>query len=150
VQDRDRCRHGQHDEEPATKRTALLQLAKRDAGVFSVNELKKAADYHALFAKAKHPDRPRLRRLIGHVDAKRREQIPRAPREARAKIRFFIRVNPWLLFRSRSARRRSARKPSGSARIHQPWSNSSSSARTSHLPQPKSRSKRRRRMPPQA
>src|SRR5215211_6104974 len=76
----------QHDEEPATKRATFLQLSKRDTGVFGVDELKEPANDHALITEAQRPDSPRLRRLIRQVDAEGSQQIPGAPREARAKF----------------------------------------------------------------
>ena len=61
--------HRQHDEKPATKRTAFLQLTKSDAGILGVDKLKEAGNDDALVTKPQRPHRPRLRRLIGKVDA---------------------------------------------------------------------------------
>ncbi len=97
IKDRDRREHCQDHKKPAAKRTALLQLTKCDAGIFSVRKLKKSGDNDALIAEAKRPDGPRLRRLVSHVNAERRQQIACAPREARAKAARFVvnaRVHP--------------------------------------------------------
>src|SRR6185369_1783588 len=43
---------------PATERPTFLQVAKRNAGVLRVNELKKTANHDALFAKTQRLNRP--------------------------------------------------------------------------------------------
>ena len=48
------------DKEPATKSTAFLHLAKGDARVLGVDEIKKAADDGAIDPGTERPDRPGL------------------------------------------------------------------------------------------
>src|SRR2546423_2478576 len=49
----------QHNEEPATKRAAFLQLAERNPAIFGINKIERAANYCDVL-KTKTPDRPRL------------------------------------------------------------------------------------------
>src|SRR5215213_4798107 len=58
IKDCHRSQYGQDDEKPPSERAAFLQLSKRDARVFSVDELEEATDDHALFTKAKCFDSP--------------------------------------------------------------------------------------------
>jgi len=90
VEDSNRGDHRQHNEEPAAKRAAFLQLSKRDAWVLGVDELEETGNHHALVTQAKCLDGPRLRRLIGHVQRERSQQIARAPGESRAQIGCFV------------------------------------------------------------
>src|SRR5204863_400342 len=69
---------GQHNEEPATETSALLQLTKSDSAILRINEIEQAADDGSIVRMPQPAHRPRLAGLVDHVDAEAGEQVTRA------------------------------------------------------------------------
>ena len=72
-----------HYEEPASEGPAFLQLTESNPAILSVNEIEEPANNGSIIAEPKPAHRPRLTRLVDHVDAEAGKQIARAPTEAR-------------------------------------------------------------------
>src|SRR6185503_12466465 len=73
---------GEYDEEPARKRAAILKVAESDAGILGVSEIMKKTNDDAILAEAQRLNGPRLRRLVGHKNDERGEQVAGARGEA--------------------------------------------------------------------
>src|SRR5687768_7198889 len=72
----------QHHEEPPTKRSGTLHLAKRYPGVLRINQIEKTRDNCAVIAVSQSTRGPGLRDLVHHVNTEGAQQITCAPAKA--------------------------------------------------------------------